>query len=312
MVEAIISPLHYGSLNNSMPVKIGTTIDERYRVVGRIGHGGMAEVYEANDIISRKAVAIKFILEDVMKNPVNLKRFTNEATIMASLNHPNIVRVYNHGTYEGRPYIVSEYVKGQTLKDVLDFRSSLPVSEALSIMLQLTSALQYAHDHNIIHRDIKPQNIFLMQDGTIKLGDFGIAEAEGLDIHNPTETREIVGSVHYIAPEIAKGKPASNQTDIYSAGVTFFELITGHVPFAQGDAVAIAIAHIKDKFPSPKKYLPNCPREVEKIIDKATKKKPNERYKCAADFYSDLYELKNHPELFKEKKSFLAKIFGFK
>ena len=272
----------------------------------------MSEVYEATDIISRKLVAIKLIREDVMKNPVNLKRFKNEATIAASLNHPNIVKVFNNGTVDGRPYITNEFVNGQTLKDVLDFRSPLPISEALSIMIQLTSALQYAHDHNIIHRDIKPQNIFLLQDGTVKLGDFGIAEADGLDIHNPMESKEIVGSVHYIAPEIAKGKPASAQSDIYSAGVTFFELITGHLPFTEGDAVAIAISHIKDKFPSPKKYLPTCPREVERIILKATSKRMKERYLTAKEFYDDLVELNSHPELYKEKKGLLAKIFGFK
>ena len=295
-----------------MPIKVGTTIDSRYHVTARIGHGGMAEVYEGNDIISRKPVAIKLIREDVMKNPVNLRRFTNEATIMASLNHPNIVRVYNHGSFEGRPYIINEFIKGQTLKEVLDFRSSLPIMEALSIMLQLTSALEYAHDHSIVHRDIKPQNIFYMQDGTIKLGDFGIAEADGLDIHNPEETKEIIGSVHYMAPEIAKGQPATYQTDIYAAGVTFFELITGHLPFANGDAIAIAVAHIKDRFPSPKKFLPNCPKEVERIILKATNKKTKDRYHTAKAFYLDLLELRNHPELFKEKKSLLSKIFGFK
>lgn len=295
-----------------MPVKIGSVIDLRYRIDGRVGHGGMAEVYEATDIISRKKVAIKFIREDVMKNPINLRRFKNEATIAASLNHPNIVKVYNNGTVDGRPFITNEFVNGQTLKDVLDFRSTLPISEALSIMIQLTSALQYAHDHNIIHRDIKPQNIFLMQDGTIKLGDFGIAEADGLNIHNPIESKEIIGSVHYIAPEIAKGKAATNQSDIYAAGVTFFELITGHLPFSEGDAVAIAVSHIKDKFPSPKKYLPNCPKEVERIIFKATNKRLRERYQTAQAFHDDLVELQNHPELFKEKKSLLSKIFGFK
>ncbi len=295
-----------------MPIKIGSLIDGRYHINGRVGHGGMSEVYEATDIISRKRVAIKLIREDVMKNPVNLKRFKNEATIAASLNHPNIVKVYNNGTIDGRPYITNEFIGGQTLKDVLDFRSPLPISEALSIMIQLTSALQYAHDHNIIHRDIKPQNIFLLQDGTIKLGDFGIAEADGLDITNPIESKEIVGSVHYIAPEIAKGKAASAQSDIYSAGVTFFELVTGHLPFTEGDAVAIAVSHIKDKFPSPKKYLPNCPREVERIIQKATAKRLKERYLTAREFHDELVELNSHPELFKEKKGLLSKIFGFK
>lgn len=150
-----------------MPLKIGSLLDERYRITSRIGHGGMAEVYEASDIISRTTVAIKLIREDVMKNPVNLKRFENEATIAASLSHDNIVRIYNHGTINDRPYIVNEYIRGQNLKDVLDFRSRLDINEALSIMIQLTSALAYAHQHNIVHRDVKPQNIFLLPDGNV-------------------------------------------------------------------------------------------------------------------------------------------------
>ena len=134
-----------------------------------------------------------------MKNPINLRRFQNEATIAASLNHPNIVKVYNHGTYEGVPYIVNEYVAGQTLKDVLDFRSALPLQETISIMIQLTSALQYAHEHNIVHRDVKPQNIFYLPDGTIKLGDFGISETISINTKNE-KPKEIIGSVHYLAP----------------------------------------------------------------------------------------------------------------
>ena len=292
-------------------IKIGALVDGRYRINARIGHGGMAEVYEATDIINKRKVAIKMIREDVMVNPINLRRFQNEATIASSLSHPNIVKVFNHGTIEGRPYIANEYVKGQTMKEMLDFRASIPVAEAVGYMLQLTSALFYAHQHNIIHRDIKPQNIYVMPDGTIKLGDFGIAQADCID-DGLTKPSEIVGSVHYLAPEISQGKPASIQSDIYAAGVTFYELLTGHVPFEKDSAVNVAVAHVKEKFPPVKKYIPTCPKEIERIIAKATKKRLSERYKGADEFYEDLMELNKNPEVLKEKKPLLARIFGFK
>ena len=292
-------------------IKIGALVDGRYRIEARIGHGGMAEVYEATDIINKRKVAIKMIREDVMKNPINLRRFQNEATIASSLNHPNIVKVFNHGTIEGRPYIANEYVRGQSMKDMLDFRTSIPIAEAVSYMLQLTSALFYAHQHNIIHRDIKPQNIYVMPDGTIKLGDFGIAQAGGVD-DSFTKTSEIVGSVHYLAPEISQGKPASIQSDIYAAGVTFYELLTGHVPFDKDTPVNVAVAHVKEKFPPVKKYVPNCPKEIEKIIANATRKRLSDRYKGADEFYDDLLDIRNHPELLKEKKPLISRIFGFK
>jgi serine/threonine-protein kinase len=292
-------------------IKIGALVDGRYRIEARIGHGGMAEVYEATDIINKRKVAIKMIREDVMRNPINLRRFKNEATIASSLNHPNIVKVYNHGTIEGRPYIANEFVRGQTMKDMLDFRGSIPLAEAVSYMLQLTSALFYAHQHNIIHRDVKPQHIYVMPDGTIKLGDFGIAVAEGVD-DDLTKTSEIVGSVHYLAPEISQGKPASIQSDIYAAGVTFYELLTGHVPFDKDTPINVAVAHIKDKFPMVKKYLPACPKEIEKIVASATKKRLQERYKGADEFYDDLLEISKNPLLLKEKKSWLSRVFGFK
>ncbi len=292
-------------------IKIGALVDGRYRIEARIGHGGMAEVYEATDIINKRKVAIKMIREDVMKNPINLRRFQNEATIASSLNHPNIVKVFNHGTIEGRPYIANEYVRGQSMKDMLDFRTSIPIAEAVSYMLQLTSALFYAHQHNIIHRDIKPQNIYVMPDGTIKLGDFGIAQAGGVD-DSFTKTSEIVGSVHYLAPEISQGKPASIQSDIYAAGVTFYELLTGHVPFDKDTPVNVAVAHVKEKFPPVKKYVPNCPKEIEKIIVNATRKRLSDRYKGADEFYDDLLEISKHPELLKEKKPLISRIFGFK
>ena len=295
-----------------MSLKIGTLIDGRYRITARIGHGGMAEVYEANDIINKSLVAIKLIKEDLMKNQVNLQRFENEATIAASLNHPNIVKVYNHGKFDNRPYIANEYIKGQNLKDVLDFRSTLPLQEAFSIILQLTDALAYAHSRNITHRDIKPDNIFLLSDGTIKLGDFGIAETDNLNNKSLTSPNAVIGSVHYLAPELARGRHASQKSDIYALGVTFFELITGHVPFERDTAINVAVAHIKDRFPSPKKYIPDCPREIERIIFKCTKKNPKDRYSTFSELHDELLELKNNPQLLKEKKGFFSRIFGFK
>ena len=296
-----------------MPLRIGSLVDERYRIAARVGHGGMAEVYEATDIITKKTVAIKLIREDIMTDPINLRRFENEATIAASLSHPNIVAVYNHGTYEGRPYIANEYIKGQTLKEMLDFRGTLSLQEAVSYILQLTSALSYAHYHGIVHRDIKPDNIFVMPDGTIKLGDFGIAQANGISDDSLTKNKEsIIGSVHYLAPEIIQGHPASGQSDIYAIGVTFFECLTGHVPFEKDSAINIAVAHVRERFPSVRKYLPNCPKEIERIIFKATKKSKKDRYQTVKEFHDELEAASNNPELMKEHKSFIARFFGFK
>lgn len=295
-----------------MPITIGSLFDDRYKILARIGHGGMAEVYEAQDIINKRTVAIKLIREDIMKDPINLRRFENEATIAASLSHPNIVAVFNHGTYEGRPYIANEYIKGQTLKDMLDFRGAISLQETVSYILQLTSALDYAHKHGIVHRDVKPDNIFVMSDGTIKLGDFGIAQANGIDDGLTKNQEDIIGSVHYLAPEIIQGHPASGQSDIYAAGVTFFETLTGHAPFEKDSAVNIAVAHIREKFPSVRKYFPMCPREIEKIIYKATKKNRKDRYLTAEEFNHDLQNVADDPELMKEHKSLFSKLFGFK
>ena len=295
-----------------MPLKIGSLVDGRYRITARIGHGGMAEVYEANDAFTKKVVAIKLMREEVKNNPVNFTRFSNEASIAASLNHPNIVKVYNHGVIQGSPYIANEFIKGQNLKEVLDFRAALPITEALDYMIQLSDALYYAHQHGIVHRDVKPDNIYVMGDGTIKLGDFGIAQISNPEEFKKDESTEIVGSVHYLAPEITVGKPATPQSDIYAAGCTFYELITGHIPFNKPKAVDIAVAHVKEKFPTPKKYLPNCPKEVERIIFKCTKKNPKERYLTAKELHDDLVQLKNNPGSLKEKKNIFSKIFGFK
>lgn len=291
-------------------MKTGELIDERYLITNILGEGGMATVYEATDVISKKTVAIKIIKEDVMSNPVNLSRFDREARAAASLNHPNIVRVINLGTHEGRPYMANEFIKGQTLRQSLDVKTKYTPLEACDIMFQLCSAIIHAHSHAVIHRDIKPQNVYVTSDGTIKLGDFGIATFE--NSARLTRSESIVGSVHYLAPEISQGQQASYQSDIYALGITFFELLTGRVPFDDETPVSVAIMHIKDKFPSPKKYIANTPKEIERIIMKSCKKDPTDRYKSVFDMRKDVERILRNPELIKPKKGFLSRIFGFK
>ena len=287
-------------------MNINDLIDDRYRIERKIGEGGMSVVYGATDIITKKPVAIKIIKGDMMGNPINLSRFEREARAAASLSHPNIVRVINLGTYEGRPYMANEYINGQNLRDILDKRS-IGFLEACDIMYQLTSAVAHAHEHSVIHRDIKPQNVYLTADGTIKLGDFGSATFENSARLTRSET--IIGSVHYLAPEISRGQQASYQSDIYSLGVTFFELITRRVPFEDDTPVSVAIRHIKDKFPSPRKYIPSTPKEIERIILKACKKNPQERYKTVKDMRKDIERILRNPDLIKEKKSLFSRLF---
>ncbi len=287
-------------------MNINDLIDDRYRIERKIGEGGMSVVYGATDIITKKPIAIKIIKGDMMGNPINLSRFEREARAAASLSHPNIVRVINLGTYEGRPYMANEFINGQNLRDILDKRS-IGFLEACDIMYQLTSAVAHAHEHSVIHRDIKPQNVYLTADGTIKLGDFGIATFENSARLTRSET--IIGSVHYLAPEISRGQQASYQSDIYSLGVTFFELITRRVPFEDDTPVSVAIRHIKDKFPSPRKYIPSTPKEIERIILKACKKNPQERYKTVKDMRKDIERILRNPDLIKEKKSLFRRLF---
>lgn len=303
MVEKTMPALQCGRYKK---MNINDLIDDRYRIERKIGEGGMSVVYGATDIITKKPVAIKIIKGDMMGNPINLSRFEREARAAASLSHPNIVRVINLGTYEGRPYMANEFINGQNLRDILDKRS-IGFLEACDIMYQLTSAVAHAHEHSVIHRDIKPQNVYLTADGTIKLGDFGIATFENSARLTRSET--IIGSVHYLAPEISRGQQASYQSDIYSLGVTFFELITRRVPFEDDTPVSVAIRHIKDKFPSPRKYIPSTPKEIERIILKACKKNPQERYKTVKDMRKDIERILRNPDLIKEKKSLFSRLF---
>lgn len=288
-------------------MKIGDLLDDRYEITGMLGEGGMAIVYQARDIITDKDVAIKIIREETLKNPLNLTRFEREARAAASLKHQNIVQVSNLGAFQNRPYMVTELVKGKTLRDALSLRGKFSFLEACDIMYQLCSAVYYAHQHGVIHRDIKPQNVFITADGLIKLGDFGIATFQNSS--HVTRSDVVVGSVHYMAPEISEGNPASPQSDIYSLGVTFFELVTGRVPFNDESAVTVALKHIKDKFPSVRKFNPKCPIIIEKIIFKACAKSPYDRYKSAVDMRRDIERILQNPDLIKRKQGFWSSVF---
>ncbi|MCR5309664.1 MAG: protein kinase [Bacilli bacterium] len=293
-----------------MPIEVGTLLESRYRIIKTIGHGGTADVFLANDIINKTDLAIKVLKDDLIEDQEVLENFRKEVTILSCLSSAHIVKVYGYYLYENRPYIINEYVKGNTLKDLLDLRGYLPIEEAIDYMIQLTQALMPAHAKGVIHRDIKPLNIFILNDGTLKLADFGIAQiGKANSIENPTS---IVGSVHYLAPEIVKGKPACLASDIYACGIVFYEMLTGQVPFRADNAVDTAVAHVKEKFPSIRKILPTCPKEIEAIINKCTMKEPNNRYLNVEDFYNALCSVKRIDFNKSKKKGFFARLFGRK
>lgn len=290
-------------------IKIGDRIDGRYRIVSRIASGGMADVYEASDLIYRRIVSIKVMKEELLKDPVNLARFNNETAAAASLNHPNIVKVYGRGYVDGRPYMANEYIKGQTLRDKLNFSISLSLLDACGVMLQLTSGIDYIHRHGIIHRDIKPDNLFYLSDGSIKISDFGIAAPIGTRSGDDA----IQGTIYYCAPEVLTGAPASIANDIYSMGVVFYECLTGQVPFDGASLEEVAIKQLKKRFPEPSKLVPGLPKNIERIIITACRKRPEERYLTASAMHEDIVEaMKDKGSFKKEKKGLLSRIFGFK
>lgn len=289
------------------PIKINEIIDDRYKVSEILGEGGMAIVFKAHDLITDRDVAVKMMKPETAANKINLNRFEREARAAASLNHPNIVKVVNVGTYNGLPYMVNEFVMGHNLRQFLDVRGKFTFNEACDIMHQLCSAVIYAHSHGVIHRDIKPQNIFLTNDGTIKLGDFGIATFQ--DSAQVTRSDVVVGSVHYIAPEVAQNAPASVKSDMYSIGITFFELITGRVPFDADNPVRVVLMQINERFPNIKKFNPKTPEVIENIIYRCVAKNPRDRYPTMEALKKDIERILKNPEILNRKPSFFFNLF---
>ena len=269
---------------------IGKTINNRYTIKSLVGEGGMAVVYLATDKYKNdKEVAIKIVKEETARDPLNIARFQREAKANAALRHKNIVEIYDVAEYYNRPYMVMEYVKSKSLKDILNLKGHLLPREAADVMLQLTDAVALAHSHGVIHRDLKPQNVLIKTDGTIKLSDFGIATIPS----SPSITckENVMGSVHYMAPEVTKGKTANALSDIYSLGVTFFELLIGRVPFDDDESVKIAVKHISNPMPSVCRIDPSIPVQYERIIFKACSKDPYSRYQSAREMKMDIMKL---------------------
>ena len=264
----------------------GQLINDRYEIIRAIGEGGMANVYLAQDTILDRKVAVKILRGDLAEDEKFVRRFQREAISASSLNDPNIVEVYDVGEDDGKYFIVMEYVQGLTLKQLIKKRGSLTLPEVQDIMLQLTSAVAHAHESFIIHRDIKPQNVIILEDGRVKIMDFGIAVA--LNAGEFTQTNSVMGTVYYIPPEQANGGAATTKSDIYSLGILMYELVTGHVPFKGENPVEVAIKHMNEPIPSICEYDPEMPQSIENIILKAAAKNPKNRYESAWDMHEDL------------------------
>ena len=264
----------------------GDKLSDRYQIIKSIGEGGMANVFLAYDTILERNVAVKVLRGDLANDEKFVRRFQREALSASSLTNENIVEVYDVGEDKGEYYIVMEYVEGKHLKNLLKKRGKLTIAEVIDIMLQVTSGLSVAHDSYIIHRDIKPQNIMILENGIVKITDFGIAVA--MNSTQLTQTNSVMGSVHYLPPEQASGKGATLQSDIYSLGILMYELLTGKLPFKGENAVEIALKHLKEPMPSIRKELPDIPQSIENIILRETDKNPKNRYADAREMHEDL------------------------
>ncbi len=265
-------------------IKIGMMIVDRYEILEKIGTGGMSDVYKAKDHKLNRFVAVKVLKQEFSENANFVSKFRIEAQAAAGLMHPNIVNVYDVGEESENHYIVMELVEGITLKKYIEKKARLSVKEAVSIAIQVSMGIEAAHNNHIIHRDIKPQNIIISKEGKVKVTDFGIAKAATSN----TITSNVMGSVHYTSPEQARGGYSDEKSDIYSLGVTMFEMLTGRVPFNGETTVAIAIKHIQEEFPSPREYVAEIPVCVEQIVLKCCQKSPDRRYQSMAELISDL------------------------
>ena len=282
-------------------IQIGKIFAGRYRIVKQIGRGGMADVYLAKDLIlDGEEVAVKVLRTNYQTDPIAVARFQREARAMADLDHPHIVRITDIGEEDGQQYLAMEYVAGLDLKRYIKEHYPLSNEEAVRIMGQILLAMRLAHTRGIVHRDLKPQNILLTPDGTAKVTDFGIAVAFAET--SLTQTNSMLGSVHYLSPEQARGSKATVQSDIYAMGIIFYEMLTGHIPYDGDSAVTIALQHFQKPLPSVIAENPSVPQALENVVIKATAKKLTDRYKSVAEMYVDLssslsYNRRNEPKL---------------
>ena len=283
-----------------MDSNIGKKLDGRYEITELIGVGGMADVYKANDVMENRTVAVKILKPEFSQNEEFLRRFRNESKAIAVLSHPNIVKIYDVGFTDEIQFIVMEYIDGITLKEFIEQQGVLKWKDALHFVTQILRALQHAHDKGIVHRDIKPQNIMLFTDGTIKVMDFGIARFSRID--GKTLSDKTIGSVHYISPEQARGDMTDERSDIYSVGVMLYEMLTGRKPFDGENPVAIALKHMQETAVSPREIMPSIPEALEEIVIHAMERDPARRYQSAAEMIRDI-------DTFKLNQSV---VFGYK
>ncbi len=282
---------------------VGKRLDGRYEIQEIIGVGGMAVVYKAYDSIDDRVVAIKILKDELLNNEEFRRRFKNESKAIAVLSHPNIVKVYDVSFGDRLQYIVMEYIDGITLKEYIEQQKIIRWKEAVHFVEQVLRALQHAHDKGIVHRDIKPQNIMLLQDGTIMVTDFGIARFSRSDYR--TITDKAIGSVHYVSPEQARGDVTDEKTDIYSVGVLLYEMLTGRLPFEADSAVSVAIMQLQNEPPRPREINPDIPEGLEQITLKAMQKEPTRRYQSAAEMLTDMEEFKRNPSIEFQYKYFI-------
>ena len=266
-------------------IKEGVFLGKRYEILGRIGSGGMADVYKGKDHKLNRYVAIKVLKSDYRSDEVFIQKFVSEAQAAAGLMHPNVVNVYDVGQDRGLYYMVMELVEGITLKDYIEKKGKLSAKETISISIQMVTGIQAAHNRHIIHRDIKPQNIIISKEGKVKVTDFGIARAT---TSTQTISASVMGSVHYTSPEQARGGHVDERSDIYSAGITMYEMITGHVPFDGDSTVTVALKHLQEEIVSPSEEVPDIPYSLECIILKCTQKSQEKRYSSCEELLLDL------------------------
>ena len=273
-------------------IKVGTIVGDRYEILEKIGVGGMAEVFKGKDHKLNRFVAVKVLKEEFRGNEGFVKKFKEEAQAAARLAHPNIVNVYDVGDENGIYYIVMELVEGITLKNYIERKGNLTIKEATSIAIQVCAGLEVAHNNNIVHRDIKPQNIIISREGKVKVTDFGIAKATT----SQTTTANAMGSVHYASPEQARGGYVDGRSDIYSLGIVLYEMVTGRVPFDGETAVTVAVKHLQEEMVPPSVYCKNIPFSLEQIIKKCTQKSPDRRYQDIGDLLADLKQSLMDPD----------------